>query len=190
MAHRMDPIRIKPGRLGRLDVYLPYTEIRYRRIQTIPGHKWNPEKQCWTVPDNARMVQRLRALYSGDQVEVDPSLLAPLPKHPGQRSALKTAPGEASETVHAVEIELQKQGRSHQTVKIYTTHIKRLLNHIPKAPGDLRPEEVRAYLKDMETQQNISRSYYTQAVSALKFLYKHVLKQPDPTATKQKKQTQ
>lgn len=176
------PVHIRPGGGGRIAVHLPYTDERVGRIKTVSGLRWEPDERCWTVPWNARIVRRLRELFSGDQVKIDPALLGPLPRHPGQRPALSARPGLAQDTLGAMESELKARGRSPQTVKIYATHVKRLLSHTKKPPQDIRPEEVRAYLKGLEDRNRTSASYHAQAVSAIRFLYKQVLKQPDPTA--------
>ena len=169
-------IRIRPGKIGWILVDLPYTEERVARIKTLTGRRWDPEKKCWAIPRTARTVQRLLALFSGDQIEVDPSLHSPKPEHPGQRPALTVPPGTARETLQSLRNEMKRKDYSPQTAKVYALHIKRLLQHVNKSPRDLPPEAIRAYLMD---RKGISPSYHSQAVSAIKFLLVHVLKVPD-----------
>ena len=175
-----EPIRIYPGKAGRIAVALPYTGDRIVRIKTLSGCRWDAEETCWTVPYSARVVQRLLALFSGDRVEVHPALRTPRPKHPGQRPALHAAPGPALEAVKALEGELKQNGYSPRTAKVYSLHVKRLFQNLKKTPQDIKPEEVRAYFLNLIDREGLSRTYHNQAASAIKFLYHYVLKQPDP----------
>ncbi len=182
MEAPLQPIRIRPGKAGRIAVILPYTEDRVARIKTVSGYRWEPRERCWTVPRTARTVQRLLALFSGDQVEVDPALRSPKPEHPGQRPPLRVAPGFARDMLRAVENELKAKKYSPKTTKVYTLHIKRLLQQIKKPPGNITSKEVRTYLRELAGRKGVSRSYQNQAVSAIRFLYNHVFKEPDPTS--------
>jgi len=172
-------IRICPAPERRIAVYLPYTEDRVARIRTISGHDWNPQQGCWTVPRTARAVTRLLELFSGNEVELDPSLRLPKPKHPGQRPAFQVAPGPAGDTLQAVLDALANRAYSRQTIKIYATHIKRLFIRIKKHPRDIRARDIRIYLQDMINRERVSELYLNQAISAISFLFKNVLAEPD-----------
>lgn len=46
----MEPIRIMPGRGGRIIVFLPYSTARVAKIKTVPGRCWHLDEKYWTVP--------------------------------------------------------------------------------------------------------------------------------------------
>ncbi len=182
MEAPLQPIRIRPGKAGRVAVVLPYTEDRVARIKTVSGSRWEFRERCWTVPRTARTVQRLLALFSGDQVEVDPALRTPKPEHAGQRPPFRVSPGFARDTLRALENELNARKYSPQTVKVYTLHIKRFFLHLKKTSRDITPGQVRIYLLGLAGRKGVSRSYQNQAVSAIRFLYKYVFRASDPTS--------
>ena len=173
------PIRIRSGPTGWILVDLPYTEDRLIRIKTLSGCMWDPEHRCWAIPRTAQTLDRLLALFAGDQVTVDPDVRSVPAQHPGQRPAFKLGPGSASEAVQALADALRSRAYSPRTIRVYTLHIKRFFLHVPKTPQDISPEAVRAYLDGLLTEENVAPSYHNQAVRALKAFLSIVLKKPD-----------
>ncbi|MBI5209490.1 MAG: hypothetical protein HY927_05885, partial [Elusimicrobia bacterium] len=84
-----DPIRIEPGKPGRIIVRFPYSLSRNAKLRTVEDRWWHSQEKYWTVPHTPATVAQLTILFSGDAVEVVPSLL------PGQDPApQKTTPGQ------------------------------------------------------------------------------------------------
>ena len=157
-------IRVRPGDNGRLIVVLPYTPERVEKIKTIPGRRWHPEEKYWTVPAGTGMVERLVSLFAGDRIEVDPALHR-------DWDAIKSI-------LTAVENELTLRRYSPRTHEAYLGHLRRFLNHFGRAAETLTGDEVREYFLDL-ARSGLSQSYQNQAISAVKFLYRHVLKRPE-----------
>jgi len=67
-------IYIRPGEKGRLIIEFPYDPERVAKIRTIPGRRWHPEERVWSVPADEGMIERLLALFVGEEVEVDPAV--------------------------------------------------------------------------------------------------------------------
>ena len=68
-----------------------------------------------------------------------------------------------------------------RTEQAYVDWIKRfILFHGKRHPDSMGAEEVRAFLTDLATNQNVAASTQNQAFSALLFLYRNVLKQDLP----------
>ena len=162
------PIHIRSGPSGWILVELPYTEERLVRIKTLTGRTWNAEHKCWAIPRTAQTLDRLLALFSGDQVVVDPAVRKAPAKHPGQRPPLKLGPGSASEAVDVFQNVLQQNAYSRHTVNIYLLHVKRFFIKVEQTPQELEPETVLSYLQGLITQEDISASYQNQSVRALK----------------------
>jgi hypothetical protein len=86
-------IRIKPGESGRIIVVMPYDPGRVAKIKSVPGQWWHAEEKVWSVPASEGVVERLLALFIGEEVEVDPALRV-ADVSAGAESALE-APGPA-----------------------------------------------------------------------------------------------
>ena len=155
------PIRIQPGGGGRLIVVLPYSQERVEKIKTISGRRWHPEEKHWSVPQAEGMMERLLALFAGEEVEVDLTL-RPLDTN----------------VVTAVEQELTLRGYSPKTHKAYRLQIERLLRGVP-APQAAQEDDVCAYILALNRDESLSASYVNQAISAIKFLYQRVLHRPE-----------
>ena len=68
---------------------------------------------------------------------------------------------------------------SRKTEKAYVGWIKRfVIFHGRRHPAEMGAPEVTRYLSYLATQRRVSASTQNQALNALVFLYKHVLKQP------------
>jgi len=160
----VDAIRIRAGDEGEIIVVLPYAPERVEKIKGIPGRRWHPEGKYWTVPHTDGMVERLLELFAGEEVEVDPAL------RPGRDIV--------GNTLAAVEAELKLRGYSSRTCKAYLGHIERFLKQMGREPRELGVQDVRTYLLHLVEDKKTSTSYRNQAVSAIKFLYEKVLKEP------------
>ena len=160
----MSAIRVRPGEQDRLLVELPYDPERVPKIKTIPGRRWHAEEKVWSVPADEGMVDRLLGLFAGEEVEIDP--------------ALRSASDPIQETLNAVEDELKLRGYSPRTRKAYRGQVGRFLRWVGKRPEVITAAEVRAYLLHLAQEDRVSASYRNQALSALKFLYEDVLREP------------
>lgn len=74
---------------------------------------------------------------------------------------------------------LRTRHRSERTEKAYVLWVRRFVHHHGlRHPGDLGEEEVGAFLTHLAVEGNVSASTQNQALSALLFLYGHVLGRP------------
>ncbi len=152
-------ITIQPGDNGQLVVTFPYSSEWVEKIKTVPGRQWQAEKKHWTVPNDAGMVKQLKTLFEGEKVELDPTLCP------------------FYHTLKAVEDELTLRRYSPKTHQVYLAHLKRFLGHFEQAAEAISIEQIRAYFLGL-IKQGVSQSYHSQAVSALRFLYREVLHKP------------
>jgi len=67
-------VRISSGGDGRLWVEFRYSAAMVDKIKSIPGRRWHPEQKSWSVPAEPGMVERLRALFHGEEIEIDPRI--------------------------------------------------------------------------------------------------------------------
>lgn len=74
---------------------------------------------------------------------------------------------------------LRTAGRSPKTANSYLSHIRRLENTYGDKTADLDEDTLKQYLEDL-VDEGKSLSYINQAQSAIRFMYKHVLKKENP----------
>jgi len=73
--------------------------------------------------------------------------------------------------------EIKVRHYSRKTLKAYADWGRKFQNYLKdKAPGELSPQDVKAYLTHLAVNCNVSSSRQNQAFNALLFLYRHVLK--------------
>ena len=94
-------------------------------------------------------------------------------------SALESARGpdkRAKRLVERVREEIRARHYSRRTEKAYWQWIRRFIFfHRKRHPADMGAAEVTAFLSWLATERNVAAATQNQALSALLFLYKHVL---------------
>ena len=195
---REGPIEIGPGPEGRLAVRLPYWPDLVEKIRTVEGRKWHPSDKVWSVPRSDGTLERLLALFEGEAVVVDPGDGSVVPtaataatrsrSRRGRRRPYRSrrAPdptGPAGELLARTREELALRGYAMKTRKAYTGHIRRFLAWMEREdgadPGAPTERDLRRHVASLlEGEGGVSHGYANQCVSALKFLYAHVLERP------------
>lgn len=160
---------------GRFKVVFPYHPNRGAKIKRVKGCRWNPEGRYWTVPDGEGVLLGLLMLFAGDAVDVHSSLHAvkdlatgkPLPnaenREPPLLSKLKDA--------------LRSRHYSLRTEQSYCHWVTRFVSfYHPRQPDELAAAEVNDFLNHLALKQRVSASTQTQALSAILFLYRYLLR--------------
>jgi len=166
-------IILKGGSNGRLMVALPYSVERVARVKSTPGRRWHPKEKCWSVPNTEGMVEGLLTLFAGEQVEVDPArrpVRVPDNREPPLASGSTPVVRVEPSLFDRVRQALQPRHYSHRTEQAYVAWIER-----KRHPGEMGEREINQFLTDLAVKQKVSASTQSQALSALLFLYRHVL---------------
>ena len=71
---------------------------------------------------------------------------------------------------------------SPSTQRLYIAHVARFAIHYGRSPEEMGAEEARQYFQHMIETDEVSWSYYNQAVCALRFLYQVTLERPEMIA--------
>jgi len=161
------PIRIGPATDGRIAIAFPYTPELVEAVKSIPGRVWDPIRRVWTVPRDREALSRFLDAARSRTVVIEPSLL----REAG-----------APWILDAADRELALRGYSRRTRKVYRQHLKRFLDDVGQRSMELDAVAARTYLLQRMEGDGISRSYADQAVSAIRFLFQHVLGRPDAIA--------
>jgi len=177
-------------RIGsRLEITLGpgFTPADLAWVKALPGRRWNRETKAWIVPHGDAAVEAAQHYFGEERVR-----LAGTPDHPAPPT------DRAEALLERVREGLLLRGYSPHTRKVYLGHLRRFVewciqrpsqadgaNSSHPAPSSLeerlgRDAEalVRRYLVDLVEQRRLSRSYHSQVVSALRFLFETVLLRP------------
>jgi site-specific recombinase XerD len=133
------------------------------QLRRITGRQWHADLRCWSVPARPGIVGELLQIFHGYSVLLHPSLRK------------LAGPGWLLE---AASRELRLHGYSIRTQRVYLQHLKSFLQYTGDTPEPAGDQLVRDYLLKMMESRCLSRSYHNQAVSAIQFLYRNVLHQP------------
>ncbi len=90
-------------------------------------------------------------------------------------------PGPAGALLERTREELRLRGYSPKTRRAYAGHVRRFLEWMAtdgRDAGDPRQDDLRRHVARLLERKGVSHSYANQCVSALKFLYEHVLERP------------
>ena len=72
---------------------------------------------------------------------------------------------------------LRRKNYAYRTEQPYLSWIKRYISfHHLKHPGDLNEHDIESFLTHLAVQKNVAPSTQNQALAALQFLYREVLK--------------
>jgi len=175
----MGTIQIREGESGRLIVLLPYTPERVAKIKTVTGRRWHQQAKHWTVPQTHEAIAYLLDLFTGEPVEVEPSL-RPV-NGPGNR---ETSPKPVSDQAVATTVKLldlvcqaiRTRHYSYRTEEAYIGWIRRfVLFHHERDPAEMGAPEVSRFLTALAVDRQVAASTQNQALAAILFLYKDVL---------------
>jgi len=52
----------------RIKLTLPYNPTYIKKIKTIPGYRWHPDKKCWSFPYSEDILKKILLLFDGENV--------------------------------------------------------------------------------------------------------------------------
>lgn len=150
-----------------------FTSEDVAAVKRIPGRRWDPDRQVWTLPRDGRTIARLNDAFAGRVVWYPPA---------GDGTTQSTTVPTDSESLLArFRQALLLRGYSTRTRKVYTGHVRRFLDWCGKRPDEAPPLIATDYLLHL-VEQNVSRSYHSQAVSAVRLLLDLVFDAPSVAA--------
>ncbi|HKK94365.1 MAG TPA: site-specific integrase [Longimicrobiales bacterium] len=159
---------------GHLHVALSsgWTEQDLSVVRALPGRRWDPEGRVWHVPDADRALPLLEEAFGPERLDIT---RVSDRNDPPRRDPLRGDP------LQEVRDALVLRGYRPRTRKVYLGHVRRFLDWsggpLSDLPDDPTPLAER-YILELVTSRRISRSYHSQVVSALRFLFETVLEKP------------
>lgn len=140
-------------------------------VRALPGRKWLPDVGVWVAPHPESALERLIDAFGSDRLGIG--------RGPTPTTAASDAP--TFDPLLSVRRGLKLRGYSPRTRKAYLGHVRRFLAWAER-PLDELPDDptglVESYILHLVSDRNVSRSYHSQVVSALRFLMETVLGRP------------
>lgn len=94
-------------------------------------------------------------------------------------SNITSQPAQGKKILDQVSDAIRLKHYSYRTEQTYKEWIKRyILFHHKRHPGEMGAPEIQAFLSHLATEKNVAASTQNQALSAILFLYRHVLLKP------------
>ncbi|ALP38202.1 integrase [Paenibacillus sp. IHB B 3084] len=160
-------------------------------IRSIPGRKWVPDEKIWTIPYSIAAVESLLEAYRSCEFECEERLNKELPyiqEWLDQRGTQRNTVLSSSERGEwnpdrrkELRDELVARGYSSKTIKAYVSQIERFFADLQGAEASINDAAVQKYALAL-LEKGLSHAYVNQAISALKFYFRHVLKQSKSAA--------
>lgn len=164
-------LNCQKGNLVELFISFPYTLERVQKIKTMAIRSWNPEKKLWVIPYTPEAIMELKRTFSDEQVVIDPAInLIELKHYLDWEMSLQ-------KDLESMEQQIILKGFSEKTRTAYLGHASRFLQVIKKDPRSISRDDIRSYLATLLEERKRSHAYVSQALSSIKFLFKHVLRQ-------------
>jgi len=160
-------------------------------VRCVPGRKFIPDEKVWTIPYTVSGLRALLDAYAKDFFTCDERLEkrdSYLREQVDNHNKLRqqrviSVPLEepqvwSSDRKKELQDALRARGYSGKTVKAYTLQVQRFFDEVLLNEKEINDAVVQKYsLKLLE--KDLSHAYVNQAISALKFYFRHVLKRPN-----------
>lgn len=157
-----------------LMIQFPYSEDNIERIKRIPERKWCKEIKCWLIPNSEEHFKEFIRCFRNEEIIVNEELKK-------QFNLLKVKIEEElsypwmKRTLIDLSSQLKLKGYGKKTIDAYVSDVKRFLLYITKKPSNLTNDDIKEYLLFMMVKKNISHSHANQIISAIRFLFIHIL---------------
>lgn len=163
---------VNKGSNHNLIITFDYSPERVKKIKQVTN-QWNPLEKHWEIPATEQSINRLLSVLQDEEVIFDPSLNF---KNSGINLTSSDEVVWLKELIKKTEDVLTLKGYSALTVGAYIGHALRFFKFIKKQPDQVVNEDIEGYLLNILEKNKVSFSYVNQAISAIKFVYKYVVK--------------
>jgi integrase/recombinase XerD len=164
-------VLIPPDRLG---VSVPFNESLIRKLKTVPGYRWDSERQCWSFPRSRESLERVLAVFRTDWRSLSHDVAEAFGFVQSFERSLPDAgsPPTTPTMIETYQRELRLRNYSPKTIGSYTSAVRVFARTAsPKHPRDLTGEEIRAAIDEMLSSGHWTSPSINQLICALKFLY-------------------
>jgi len=141
-----------------------FTQAELDVVRGLPSRRYDAGRRVWSVPGARAAMATLTEAFGAGGVCVK-----------------EDGPGTSDDILERVRVALTVRGYAPRTRKVYLGHLRRFLvwcgGGSPRIPEDAAGQG-QAYILELIERRQISKSYQSQVVSALRFMCESVLDQP------------
>ena len=163
---------VNKGNNHNLIITFDYTPERVKKIKQVTN-RWNPLEKCWEIPATKQSINRFLSVMQDEEVIIDPTVDLVIT---GSKLVSIKEMVWLKELTEKTDRALKLKGYSSLTIGAYKGHTIRFFEFIKKQPDQVANEDIEEYLLYILDKKKVSFSYVNQAISAIKFVYKHVIK--------------
>jgi integrase/recombinase XerD len=136
---------------------VPFHKSGLKKLRTVPGASWDPDRKGWIVPRAEWVEAELKRRFPGIHIPGGP------------------APAVPSSPLAVMKDELTLGGYSPKTRKVYLGHARRFLQWTEAEGLALEGGTIRRYLVLQVEEKEVSLATHGQILSALRLLFRKVL---------------
>jgi len=163
---------VNKGSNHNLIITFEYSPERVKKIKQVTN-RWNPLEKYWEIPATEQSINRFMSVIQDEEVIFDPTLDF---MFNGLKLVKIKEMDWLMELLEKTDCALKLKGYSSLTISAYKGHTLRFFEFVKKQPDQVVNEDIEKYLLNILENNKVSFSYLNQAISAIKFVYKHVIK--------------
>lgn len=180
---------------GQLAIQFPFDARLVQLMRRLPDRAWSPELASWLVPGSDRPANQddietvLKALYetrifnAPSDIQTKTAGSTPTQPRPAEAGTQKQPQKSHSHKLLLEDYEnaLTARHYSQRTISCYIKWLKTFQTFTKNRDlGDIREADINDFITMLATEQQVSASTQNQALAALLFFCKNILKQPEP----------
>lgn len=175
-------IHIHKGIERELYVLIDYSSENVKRMKRMAS-RWDSQQKHWIIPHTDVAIESLYHFFPDETIVAEGCLLEEIAriKAGWERSqGSKHADEVINQLLGTADRALKLKGYSENTVEAYLGHMRRFLTRFNPELGNANVDDIQEYLLTQLESEKKSHAYVNQTISAIKFLYRYVLRLPVP----------
>lgn len=168
MKMDMDKVYADQCNNGSIEVRFKLNPERAEKIHLVTNRCWTKPIQCWVIPGTEEDINTFLKAFSDESIEPNEKL----------RRTVSMMNLKKTGILENMEQQLRVMGYSPRTCYNYGHHILAFSDFCFFDISQAEYSDVFNYLLYLIDVKKVSRSHVNQAVSAIKFIFEHVMKEP------------
>ncbi len=180
-------ISLCPGNATLLSLHLPpgLVPTQLENVKNIHGRHWNPEQKVWEIPYTKLTLRFIEKYFDSGIIRWSFSPSGDIPDRSPeperfQARAEQIVPARYEAAVVALEQVLLLKRYSWRTIKSYKNCFRQFIRYYDEIkPSLITRQQINDYLATLVRERQVSISYQSQMMSAIKMFYASVIEQEE-----------